>query len=308
MSGTIVFQQMLVILILVAIGYGVYKKGWITDAGSRSMSFLVVNITNPALNISSAFRDDLQVTHKDILSALLLYLILYLILTAFGHLLANVLADKKENRRYYIMQVMYTNVGFIGIPLASAVLGSEAVVYVAIYNIIYNIFFYTHGYTVMFSGIENINYKVSWKTFINVGTISSILCVFIFWYRLRFPAVIEDVITAGGKATTFMAMIVLGVSLAKIPLKKLVGNYRIFILWGARFLIFPIVAGIVLTRCMDMSLMTSTLILLLAMPVGNMPLMIATQYELDTDILSSGIFISTVLSIVTVTLTSLTMA
>ena len=55
-TQSIVFEQMLVILIMIAVGYGCYKKKWITDAGAKTMSFLVANITNPAIAISSAFR------------------------------------------------------------------------------------------------------------------------------------------------------------------------------------------------------------------------------------------------------------
>ncbi len=304
-TQSIVFEQMLVIIILIAVGYGCYKKQWITDAGAKTMSFLVVNITNPAIAISSAFSDDISITHKDILIGIAICFILFIVLIIIGHLLAFLLEGEKTKRKYYTMLGVYSNIGFIGIPVVSSVLGDQAIVYVTMFIIAYNIFFYTHGYIVMLSGEKNAEYRISWKTFINSGTVSGIIALIVFWFRLRFPDVIEDTLTYSGKATTFLAMIVLGVALAKIPIKSMFSNKKLWILWLIRYLLFPLAAGFCMKRVFGSNLLTGSMILLLAMPAGNMPIILAQQYDLDTSVLSPGVFISTILSLVTVTLSAM---
>ncbi len=305
MSTSVVLQQMLVIIILIAVGYAMFKKGLITDEGSKTMSFLVLTITNPAVCISSAFSDEVNITHADILMGLVLGVIMYVFLIVFGHLFSAILTKDNEKRRIYTMLQIYANVGFIGIPVTSAVLGEQSLVFVTISLIIYNILFYTHGYSTMLSGRKDIQYKFTWKSLINVGTVSGVIAIAVFWFNLRFPAFIETTISTAGNATTFMAMIVLGISIAKIPLKNLISDKKIYLIWAVRYLLVPIAFALVLKKILGPSVMVSAFGILMAMPVGNMPLMLANQYGLETETFSAATFLTTILSVLTVTLTTM---
>ena len=305
MSTLIVFRQMLVIMLLIAVGYGFYKKRWITDAGSRSISFLVVNVTNPAVAISSAFSEQAEISHEDLLLALLVACIIYAVLILLGKLLPVLIGVKKPQRRFYEMLCVYSNVGFMGIPLVSAILGTEAVLYVTLMIIVFNILFYTHGYACMLSGTEGLSWHVSWKSFLNAGTVSGVIAILLFWFGFHLPAVVEETITYAGRATTFLAMVVLGVSLAKRSVRSILKEKRLILFWAIRYLAFPILAALVISSALSGSLMGTTFAILMAMPAANMPLMLAEQYGLETDILSAGAFLTTVTSILTVTMVTL---
>jgi predicted permease len=305
MSTFTVFQQMLIMIIMIIIGYCVYKKGFIGEEGAKNMSFLVLNITNPAFVISSAFSEDVTVTHDEIIFALVLTVVFYIVLTAFGHVLPYILGAKKGDRVSYTMLCVYSNVGFIGIPVVSAVLGGNALMYVTVFNIIYTLLFYSHGYMCMLKGVKRAHYKLSVKSFINVGTVAAIIAIIIFWFDIKLPMFVEDTVTYIGRATTFMAMIVLGISFAKLPIKKLICNARIYIMEAVRFVVFPIVITLITKTLIDNEVAVYTVALMAAMPAGNSPLMLATRYDINTDTMSSGILVSTVLSVITVTLTML---
>ncbi len=303
MSTLIVFQQMLVIVILIAIGYILFKTGKITAVGTRTLSFLVVNVTNPCVAVSSAFSDELNISHRDILTGLLIVLILYFAMIAFGKLVPRLIGIKQGERKFYEMLSVYSNVGFMGIPVVSAVLGPQAVLYTSCFLVLFNVFFYTHGYaTLLTDGGQN--RKITWKTFVNVGTVSGAVAILVFWFRLRFPSVIEDTISYAGRATTFMAMIVLGASLAKMPVRRLIEGRHMYLFWALRYLGLPLLTGVLLKQIFGSNLMTMTLTVLMAMPAANMSLILAEQYGIETETLSRGSFITTILSILTVTLTS----
>ena len=80
-----------------------------------------------------------------------------------------------------------------------------------------------------------------------------------------------------------------------------------YLFWAIRYLALPMLTGIILKQIFGSGLMTMTLTLLMAMPAANMPLMLAEQLGMETETLSKGIFITTILSIVTVTLVPLIM-
>lgn len=301
-TSMLVFEQMWVIIFLITIGYFSYKKGFVTDKGAKTISFLVVNVTNPAVAISSAFSDDIEISHADILIGLALCAFIYVIILALGHLLPVFICKDRSKRKFYTMLCVYSNIGFMGIPVVSAVLGNQALIYVTIFIIIFNLIFYTHGYIVMLSDEEGVEFKISPKTFINVGTLSGIAAILVFWFRLRFPPVIEDTLSYCGRSTTFLAMIILGVALAKIPLKSMFNDVRLWVLWAIRYFAFPIAVAFIIKSLMGTSLMSGSFILLLAMPAGNIPVILAQQYDIDTSTLSPEMFISTMLSLITVTL------
>ncbi len=302
MSTTAVFQQMLIIVILIIIGYGAYKKGILGDESARSISELVLTITNPCMIIMCALSDDLSVSHKDILTALLVTGTIYVVLVLFAKLMPYMLRADKSDRRAYIMMCIYNNTGFVGIPVASALLGANSLMYVTFFNIMYTIFFYTQGHMCMLQDAKDVKYKVSVKSFINVGTIAAVITVIMFWYELRFPTFVESTITYAGRSTTFLAMMVLGISFAKLPIKKMFKNVRIYLMILIRYVAFPIVVTIILRTVFGTGIMISTSCLILSMPVANGPLMLAARYKLKTDTLASGIFVSTILSVLTVTL------
>ena len=94
---------------------------------------------------------------------------------------------------------VYTNVGFIGIPVGRAVLSDSAMLYVIVCNVMYCLLFYTHGVTVLGGKEERIDLK---KIF-SPGTIMALLTLVIFWFDLKLPAVLSNSIIYLGNATVF---------------------------------------------------------------------------------------------------------
>ena len=306
MSALTVFQQMIIILIMISVGYYVSKRGYLGDSGARDISFIILNITNPAYVISCAFTDEgVTVSHHDIIMAVTLAVILYVVLIIFGHILPYILGAKKADRVMYTMLSVYSNVGFIGIPVSAAVLGQESLIYVTLFNIIYTILFYTHGHIILLKDIDGADTKLKVSSFINIGTIAAVITMILFWFNIKPPMIIEDTISYTGRATTFLAMMVLGHSFSKLPIRKLIGNVRIYFMVAIRYLIFPIIVVLILKSIFGSNIMVQAIALMFAVPAGNSPIMLATEYGMDTDVLSSGILVSTVLSVITVTLTTM---
>ncbi len=299
MSASIVLTQMMIIFILILTGYIMTKLKIVDMTGSRQLSAIVSNITNPALVLASAFTQDGTITNRDIVVVSIIALVLFFVWFLVGKALGYVLRVPKEDRDYYTLMTMFGNTGFIGLPLVIALLGSRYAIYVAVYNLFFHLIIYTYGIHLL-SRHGDEEKKSNWKNCINTGTISSILTLLIFWFKIPVPTIASQSVDYMGKATTFLALFIVGISLAQASLKEIFKEVRLYPFVLIRQLILPIIAALVLRMVLPDANMRATLIVLCAVPVGNLALMLARARNQDAEVLSKGIILTTILSIITI--------
>lgn len=309
MSVSIILQQMGVICILVAIGIYLYKKQVIDDRTSQKLSAIVVDICNPALILGSILSGHMTATHSDLLIAIALGAAFYVILVILGFVIPRILKSEPYNRKFYNLITVYTNTGFLGLPIAKAILPANAILYVIVINIFYSLFFYTHGMAILHSGMKNngdINrtgqkHKHPLLAIFNIGTIMAILSLFVFWFEITFPLIISNTIEYVGNATVFMSMTLLGVSIARSDFLKSFKNIRIWLYIVIRMIIVPVLFVIAMYFTGFNTEATLAVCLMAAVPAGSLPLITAEKMGLDTEILSSSIAMTTFMSIFTIT-------
>lgn len=303
MSTEVVFQQMLVIFLLLGVGYVIFKMGWCRIECTRDFSFLIASVCGPALMIYSACDETNTATRMDILITAGVAVVVFFALIVLGWLIPVILQVPKEDRKFYNLMTVYGNLGFIGIPVAAAVLGTSSVIYVTIFNMVYNLFIYTHGIIVL-AGKGGLTH-VSLKKFINVGTIAGVLAILIFWFKIPLPEVLVTGLGYAGQCTTFLAMVTLGAALSHIKIREIFTIPRMYLFLLLRMVVLPMVTAVLMKAVFTNSMMIGASVLMMAMPVGNMPLMLAEQRGMEDDILSKGIILSTLMSVVTITIVSL---
>ena len=298
MSTSVVLQQMGVITILVAIGIILYKKKIVDDYTSPKLSAIVMDVCNPALILASLLSGNITATHKDLLVALLLGFLFYMRLVVLGFIFPFIVRADKDTSRFYNVMTVYTNVGFIGIPVARAILPDNAILYVIVCNVMYSLLFYTHGIVILSNGKEKMNIK---KIF-SPGTIMAILSLLVFWFGVNLPPIVSNSISFIGNATVFLSMTLLGVGIARSDIKKGLKNIRIWIYIAIRMLLVPILLFVSLRAANFSQITIWGLCLMAAMPIGNLPLIQTEKMGGDTELLSNSIAISTFISIFTITI------
>ena len=308
MSVSIILQQMGVICILVAIGIYLYKKQVIDDRTSQKLSTIVVDVCNPALILGSILSGNMTATHSDLLVAIALGAAFYVILVILGFVIPRILRSESYNRKYYNLITVYTNTGFLGLPIAKAILPANAILYVIVINIFYSLFFYTHGMAILHSGIdrdkENTGtekHKHPLLAVFNIGTMMAVLSLVVFWFELTFPPIISSTIEYVGNATVFMSMTLLGVSIARSGFVKSLKNVRIWMYIVIRMIIVPVIFVAVMYVTGFNTDSTLAVCLMAAVPAGSLPLITAEKMGQDTEILSSSIAMTTFMSVFTIT-------
>ena len=307
MSLSVLLQQMGMIFILAGIGFALQKKNVIDNVTSKKLSAIVMDVCNPALITASILSGGITATHEDLLTAILLGAAFYAVLVVLGFILPRILRAKSDNRRFYNLMTVYTNCGFLGIPLAKAILPPNAILYVIVINVFYNLLFYTHGFMILGAGSRSsqTDAKPSKHPLLNVinpGTIMAILSLVIFWFDIKLPLILSSTVIYIGNATVFLSMALLGVSIARSNVLSSVKDLR---LWGyvlLRMLLVPVAIVLVMHTFDFDRTATLTMCLMGAVPVGSLPLIQAEKLGDDTTILSSGVAFTTTISLFTITL------
>lgn len=300
MSSLVVLEQMVMIFILILTGFVLYKKKMISDSASKDLSALVVNVCSPGLVIVSMFNDLSQIPRENVIFVGIIGVVFYLFLIFFGYFFVWVLKVPEHLRNAYVLMTVFGNTGFIGIPVALAIIGPESMVYVIVFNFLFNLTIFTFG--IMLLKKDNQGKKQSWKDYLSPGLIACIIAFAIYWFQLELPEEIETLAGYYGNACTLLSMIVIGISLAGMKVKDMLKNRRLLVFVFIRFIAFPILLALALRPVLSDLLMREVVILMAALPVGNFPAMLCEQYGRDPKPIAEGIVVTTILSVFTITL------
>ncbi len=116
MSVMLVLGQMMVLLVMMAVGFAAYKKGVLDDEASGRLSKLVVHVFNPLLVVNSALSYE-GVTAEKMLMNLAMAGIYFVLLLVGGALAVLLLRPRPGQGGLYLLMMLFSNVGFMGIPV-----------------------------------------------------------------------------------------------------------------------------------------------------------------------------------------------
>lgn len=145
MNTGVIFGQMLVLFAMMAVGFWCYKKKWITEETSGQLSKLVVNVFNPVLVVNGVLGQSSSAAGSNIGFNIAFILLYFVILCITGILMLLILKPQEGQKNIYRLMTVFSNVGFMGIPVIRSIFGNEAMIYVAFYILAYNIMLYTYG-------------------------------------------------------------------------------------------------------------------------------------------------------------------
>ena len=144
MAG-IILQQAIIMLILNVVGMIAYYTGIVSREGGKQLSNVVLEIVTPVIIVHAYLEEEYD-------SRLVVNLLLTFVLAAASYVIAILISmlcfrGKSVGKLAPIerFSATYSNCGFMGIPLASALFGAEGVFYVTAFLTIFFLFSWTHG-------------------------------------------------------------------------------------------------------------------------------------------------------------------
>lgn len=210
--AAILMEQTVVMCLFLLLGYLMGKLGWVTQKGSGEITNLLVRIVVPAAIINSFFVE--RTPER------LLQFGVSAVLICAAALLSMVLSQIIF-RRHPVENfgVAFSNVGFIGIPLITAVLGEKAVFYIAFYSVLVGVLQWTWGVYTITGDKQHVSPR---KILTNPATIAMglALLVFIPGWGARLPVVLTRPVSMMAAVNTPLAMVVMGCYLAGADLRS----------------------------------------------------------------------------------------
>ena len=291
---------MLTLFALVVVGYVAGKLGYLGGEFDRQLSRLVINITCPALILSSAMTGTLP-DRRFILPLLLISVITYALLTGVAILLPRYLTQKKTDEGSIGFALMFGNVGFMGYPVVASIFGHEAVFYAAVLNVVNTFAVFTIG-TVLITGKSDVEGKhFQKKVLYSTPMLAAYLTMAIVALEIsNIPEAISQPLTMLGDITVPAALLIIGSSMSNLPLRSLLGNSTVYVTTLFRLVLLPIGIHFLMNAFGFSPLVVNINTLVIAMPVATYGTILCLRHEKDTTLMTEVTFITTLFSMLTI--------
>lgn len=306
MNISLVLNQMIILVVLMIVGFIAHKIGILNPTSNKSISKLIINITCPALIFHSIFTGG-RISDKSILGTVFISaFVFYIFMFAFARIVVNILRVKKHLKRSYECMMAFGNISFMGIPVLRAVFPdqqSTAILFQAIFVIFYHLFIFTYGIWLLGKDSGK-KVKFSAKSFLNAGTISAIAAVILYFFDFTPPTIVVNCLDMLGSVTTPLSMILIGSSLASYSALKILKTPSLYLFSFIKLLVIPMIVWLVTKFFIEDALLHGVITIMASVPVGSMTIMLSTEYGGNGEYISQGLFMTTVLSVVTIPLVS----
>ncbi len=299
-EALVVLRQSVIMFLLMGVGVLLYKTKIVNESGSKQLSNLVINIGAPAVILLSYQMPYDTKYIRGLLWALALSLITYIV----SILLSVVFIRNKQDRETAIERfcVVYSNCGFMGIPLIDEMFGQEGVFYVCAVITAFNIFVWTHGVMLVSGKLTMSSLLGAIKSPNIVAVIVGFAC---FFFRINIPHIPMKVIEHLAGINTPIAMLVIGMTIAAIPAKTILKNRRSAWISLLKLIVIPCVCAVVIRLFHAPPMVYSVVAITTACPTAGTVTMFALKYNKNASYSSQICAISTLASVITLPLVAM---
>lgn len=294
------FEVMMTLTALVAVGYVAGKLGYMGGEFDRRLSSLVINITCPALILSSAMTGELP-DRRFILPLLLISTLTYILLALAGFWLPRFLTKRADDQGSIGFALMFGNVGFMGYPVVASIFGHEAVFYAAVLNVVNTFAVFTLG-TILMTGKSEVEGRhFQKKVLYSTPMLAAYLTMAIVALEIdNIPTIVSQPLSMLGAITVPAALLIIGSSMSHLSLRTMLGNRTVYATALLRLACLPI--GVhYLMRVMGFDpFVVNINTLVIAMPVATYGTILCLKYEKDTTMITEVTFITTLLAMISI--------
>jgi predicted permease len=291
---------MLTLFALVVVGYIAGKLGYLGGDFDRQLSRLVINITCPALILSSAMTGELP-DRRYILPLLLISTLTYILLAAAGFWLPRLLTKRRDDEGAIGFALMFGNVGFMGYPVVASIFGPEAVFYAAVLNVVNTFAVFTLG-TILITGRNEVEgERFQKKVLYSTPMLAAYLTMAIVALEIdNIPAVVSQPLSMLGAITVPAALLIIGSSMSHLSLRTMLGNRTVYATTLLRLVLLPVGVHFLMRALGFDPFVVNINTLVIAMPVATYGTILCLKYEKDTTMITEVTFITTLLAMISI--------
>jgi len=295
-------EVMVILFIIVVLGYVLCKMGYMGDKFDQKLSSIVIDITAPALILSSVMGDELP-DRTLILPLLGVGFLTYILLLVFGFYVPRLISRNRDEQGMIGFALMFANVGFIGYPIVASIFGPKAIFYAALLNMPNTFFVFTAG-VMLIKGEHNLR-QLNLKVLFGPGMMAAFIAALLVALNIKTPDMIARPVTMVGNITVPAALMIIGSAMARLPLKEIVGSPKVYLVSFLRLAVVPLTIYSLFRVCGVSDIVNDINTIVIAMPVASFGTMFCMKYGRNPSFITEVTFITTVGSIITIPLITL---
>lgn len=300
----VVVTSVVLLFALIFLGFYIGKRGIVRQESTPDLSNLILRVTMPVTvfcSIVGQKEGHMAATCGEMFLAMLIF---HTVSMLIGFLVVKALHIPEKNWGNWIYTIMFSNNGFMGLPLALSIYGNKGMFLMAISNVISNLLIFSVGIKLLtwkYPVKEKLSLR---KMFVNNINIAVVLGLIFSFAHIPVPDLLGQLLTYLSNITSGLSMLVVGLSLSRLPLKGVFADRKMLIPTAFRLIVIPVLTILVI-RLLPFQLdqtFASVIILASAMPASAAQSMVTEQYQTDTASAGRSVFLTTLFSLLTVPL------
>jgi len=286
-------NNILPILLLSGAGFALGK---LLHIDARSLGRVVFYVFSPVLIFDLLIQNRLKMSEAIGVISLTLCVVLIMGLITFA--LGILFKLERPALISILITTMFANTGNYGLPLVSFAFGEQALSYAGIYFVTTTFLFYTLG--VLIASLGHMNFKEAVLGLLRVPTLYAVLlAIMINAWNIQIPAPIDRAVQLAAGGTIPLMLILLGVELTRVQFSGSIRAMQLSV--SLRLLIAPIIALLFTALFGIQGYAQQGSVIQASMPSMVSATVLATEYQLDSKLVTAIVFISTLLSPLTLT-------
>ncbi len=295
-----VSQSVISLFLIMLLGFYGGKRKIITNEINKGLTEMLLQIILPLMILSSfafTYNDSIKI---NILKTFYYSIFVYIIIIMVSWILTTPVRRDKGKRTILHFANVFTNTGFIGFPILNVVYGSEAVIYGSIFNVFFVLFLWTYG-VILFKGKMEKGQVMS-EILINPSVIAVYMGLIMVFFNIRLPEVLLSSAQLVGGMTGAMSMMIVGVLFSNAKIGKKFKDLSIYYGVFIKMVLIPMLVFFLSVLVKDRSMVTNTIIILVAMPTAAMTPIFADNFNVQRDYATLLMVGTTLASLITLPL------
>lgn len=292
-------NSIILMAILMLIGYFLRNKGILNDDGESALTYILVNITTPAMVINAMnieFSFDQLKTGAMLLAIAIIFDIVLILL---GNI-ASVKTEDNEKKKMIKYSVALMNGGFMGFPLAYQIYGSQGMFYATMFHTPNIVFMWTYGVSLLL-GKKKIKNRYKFM-FFNPGMIGVYIGLILYFTQLPLPLFATNLLDLLTNVTTVLSMIIIGSKISTIGVKESFINKQAYFATFFRLLASPLIMIVIMKFLYLDQMIEQIYVIYASLPVAVLMPILAQKYGGDIELGSKIVVITHLLSLITIPL------
>ena len=298
MPFQIILEQILALFLILFFGYFLRAKEVITRKRQKFLFDLLIDYILPFLIISAMTVDINPELIENTKILFICWFFVYLLLIISANIFKRFIKADDNKRRTFEFLIIFSNVGYMGLPIIGAVYSETGLFYGSLGMIPFNIVIWTYGIYLLSAGKKEISDRL--QNIINNGVIALGIGFFLFVTGINLPGPISEAVEMIGDMTFPLSMLIIGSSLYGIDIKKVILKPKLVFLSLLRLLIIPVFLLLALSFLSIPEILVGVIVIQAAMPIAANSVIFAARYQGDYQMASEAVFITTLFGIISI--------